>query len=489
MTQWPLLGSPQVAIQPHGFFRSLRRNPEVKERGVVFRDTLELIGNTPIVEVKRFGIEPCRIFLKLENMNPSGAIKDRIGLSMIEAAEREGRLKKGSTIIEATAGNTGLGLALVAARKGYRLLLVIPDKMSHEKVACLKAMGAEIVMTRSDVGKGHPEYYQDYARRLSREIPDSFYVDQFNNPANPLAHETTTGPEIWEQMDHRVDAISLGVGSAGTIKGLTNFFKKVHPDIEFILADPEGSVLVDYVQTGAFGQAGSWRVEGIGEDFIPSQADFSLVKKAYSVTDKEAFLILRDLLRREGILAGSSTGVLIAAAIRYAREQTVAKNIVTFVCDSGNKYLSKVYNDYWLFEQGLSDREEAGDLRDLITRSYSSRSVISVRPGDAVAVAYSKMKLYDISQIPVIESGLVKGIIDESDILLALEDLDANKFDDEVSRHMTADLEVLNPKDTLASLVSILKKGYTAIIMDNEQFYGVVTKIDLINYLNRKRDL
>jgi cystathionine beta-synthase len=263
----------------------------------------------------------------------------------------------------------------------------------------------------------------------------------------------------------------------------------VHPGVDFILADPEGSVLADYVKRREFGKAGSWRVEGIGEDFVPSQADFSLVKKAYSISDKEAFLTLRDLLRREGILAGSSTGVLVAAAIRYAREQTTSKNIVTFVCDSGNKYLSKVYNDYWLMEQGLLDRKESGDLRDLITRTYSSHSVITVSPQDAVAVAYSKMKLYDISQIPVIESGKVIGLIDESDILLALEDLDANKFEDKVSQHMTADLEVLSPEDSLSSLVTILKKGYTAIIMDKKQFYGVVTKIDLLNYLKRKRDL
>ena len=455
----------------------------------VYHDVLELIGHTPILEVKSFDVGLCRLFLKLENLNPSGAIKDRIGLSMIEAAEKAGKLRKGSTIIEATAGNTGLGLALVAARKGYRLLLVIPDKMSQEKIACLKAMGAEIVMTRSDVEKGHPEYYQDYALRLSREIPDSYYIDQFNNPANPKAHETSTGPEIWEQMDHRVDAISVGVGSAGTIRGLTDFFKKVHPGIELILADPQGSVLVDYVATQKIGKAGSWRVEGIGEDFVPSQADFSLVKKAYSVSDKEAFLILRDLLRREGILAGSSTGVLIAAAIRYAREQTSPKNIVTFVCDSGNKYLSKVYNDHWLLEQGLLDRKEEGDLRDLITRAYSSRDVVTIGPQDVIATAYAKMKLYDISQIPVVEKGKVCGIIDESDILLALEDLDANKFDHKVSQYMTSDLEVLDPKDDLSALVAILKKGYTAIIVDKDQFYGVVTRIDLLNYLKRKRDL
>ena len=456
---------------------------------MIHHDILELIGHTPIVEVKSFDVAPCRLFLKLENLNPSGAIKDRVGLSMIEAAEHQGKIQKGCTLIEATAGNTGLGLALVAARKGYRLLLVIPDKMSQEKVSCLRAMGAEIVLTRSDVEKGHPEYYQDYALRLSKEIPNSFFVDQFNNPANPLAHETTTGPEIWEQMDHHVDAISVGVGSAGTIRGLSNFFKKAHPGIEFILADPEGSVLVDYVKTAKFGSAGSWRVEGIGEDFIPAQADFSLVRKAYSISDKEAFLILRDLLRKEGILAGSSTGVLIGAAIRYAKEQTLPKNIVTFVCDSGNKYLSKIFNDYWLLDQGLLDRQEEGDLRDLITRTYSTNSVVTVRPQDSLATAYSRMKLYDISQVPVVENGKVVGIIDESDVLLALEDLDTQKFEEKVSKYMTADLEVLTPKNDLKDLVAILKKGYTAIIMDKKHFYGVVTKIDLLNYLKRKRDL
>ncbi len=455
---------------------------------MVFRDILELIGHTPMIEVKSFDLGVSRLFLKLENMNPTGSIKDRIGLSMIEAAENQGKLQKGCTLIEATAGNTGMGLALVAARKGYRLLLVIPDKMSQEKVSCLKAMGAEIIMTRSDVEKGHPEYYQDYALRLSREIPGAFYIDQFNNPANPLAHETGTAPEIWEQMGGQIDAISVGVGSAGTIRGLTDFFKRTHPEIEFILADPAGSILADFVNLGSFASAGSWRVEGIGEDFVPSQADFSLVKKAYSITDTEAFLIVRDLLRDEGILAGSSTGVLVAAAIRYAREQEEPRNIVTFVCDSGNKYLSKVFNDHWMFEQGLLDREETGDLRDLIARKHSSRDVITISPDDTLAVAYSRMKMYDISQLPVYDKETVRGIIDESDILLALEGLDSGRFDDRVADHMSTDLDVLDPSDSLESLVAVLKKGYTAIVMDGAQFYGIVTRIDVFNYLKRKRD-
>jgi len=260
---------------------------------MTYSNTLELIGNTPIVEVQCFNVKESSLFLKLENQNPGGSIKDRIGLAMIEDAEKRGKIKPGDTLIEATAGNTGLGLALVAAKKGYRLLLVIPDKMSREKIRHLKAMGAQIVMTRSDVDKGHPDYYQDYAKRLSTEIPNAYYIDQFNNPANPLAHETSTGPEIWQQLTHQVDAVVVGVGSGGTIGGLTRFFAKVNQKLEIVLADPQGSVLVDYVKNGPLGKAGSWLVEGIGEDFIPSQADFSLVKNAYTISDEESFQTCR----------------------------------------------------------------------------------------------------------------------------------------------------------------------------------------------------
>lgn len=319
-----------------------------------YKNSLDLIGNTPIVEIGCFDTGLCRLFLKLENQNPSGSIKDRIGKSIIETAEQDGRLKPGATLIEATAGNTGLGLALVALKKGYKLTLVIPDKMSSEKIAHLKALGAEIVMTRSDVAKGHPEYYQDYALRLSQEISNSFFVNQFCNPANPLAHTLTTGPEIWEQMNGEVDTIVVGVGSGGTLRGLTNYFKTKLEPPEFVLADPKGSILADYVTTGKHDEPGSWFVEGIGEDFVPELCDFSLVKAAYTITDAEAFATIRMLLKREGILAGTSSGVLIAAAIRYARQQTAAKNIVTFVCDTGNKYLSKVFNDDWMRERGFN---------------------------------------------------------------------------------------------------------------------------------------
>src|ERR1044072_7321539 len=260
---------------------SSRRRPQI----------LSLIGDTPLVEVTQLDTGPCQLYLKLENQNPGGSIKDRIALSMIEAAEYEGKLRPGGTVVEATAGNTGLGLALVAGAKGYRVVLVIPDKMSQEKISHVKALGAEVRITRSDVTRGHPEYYQDVAAGLAQEIPGGFYVNQFGNPANPLAHERTTGPEIWEQMRHDVDAIVVGVGSGGTLTGLGRFFNRVKPrrGIEMILADPKGSVLYEYVKSGKMKQAGSWAVEGIGEDFIPEILDMLLVTDAYEISDEERF--------------------------------------------------------------------------------------------------------------------------------------------------------------------------------------------------------
>lgn len=315
---------------------------------------IDLIGNTPLVKVEHFDTGLSNLYLKLESSNPGGSIKDRIGLSMITEAEKSGKIGPGSVLVEATAGNTGLGLALVASVKGYKTILVIPDKMSLEKILHLKAMGAQVIITRSDVNKGHPEYYQDLAERIARETPNAFYINQFENPANPYAHETTTGPEIFRQLNSKVDAVVCGIGSSGTLTGLTHYFQRVQPDVEMIVADPQGSIIGDYIGHGSFGKAGSWLVEGIGEDFIPAIADFSLTKKAYTISDEESFTTARSLLRKEGILAGSSSGTLIAAAIRYCREQQRPKNVVTFVCDTGNKYLKKMYDDQWMLDHGFN---------------------------------------------------------------------------------------------------------------------------------------
>src|SRR5437868_3371874 len=250
---------------------------------------LDLIGNTPLVEVTRIDRGPCRLFLKLESANPSGSLKDRPARTMVEAAEADGRLKSGGTIVEATAGNTGLGLALVGAQKGYRTVLVVPDKMSREKILHARAMGAEVVLTRSDVGKGHADYYQDLAQTITQRTAGAVYVNQFENPANPQAHEATTGPELLQQMQGDVDAIVVGVGSGGTLTGIGRFMRNASPKTEMVLADPVGSVLAPYVNSGETIEAGSWTVEGIGEDFVPPNADLSLVRTAYSITDQESF--------------------------------------------------------------------------------------------------------------------------------------------------------------------------------------------------------
>lgn len=315
---------------------------------------LDLIGRTPLLRLNHLDTGRCELLLKLENQNPGGSIKDRVALSMIEHAERSGKLQPGGTIIEATAGNTGLGLALIATQKGYPLILVVPDKMSQEKIFHLRALGVDVRLTRSDVTKGHPEYYQDYALRLAADIPGSYYIDQFSNPANPLAHTTGTAVELWEQTGGHIDAIVVGVGSGGTLGGLQQFFHQHSPQTEFVLADPCGSILADVVEHGHHGEVGSWLVEGIGEDFVPGLANFKQVKHAYRISDREAFITARELLTHEGVLAGSSTGTLLAAALRYCQAQSTPKRVVTFACDSGNKYLSKMFNDQWLSQQNLA---------------------------------------------------------------------------------------------------------------------------------------
>src|ERR1700724_3821447 len=446
---------------------------------------LSMIGETPLVEITQFDTGSCQLFLKLENQNPTGSIKDRIALSMIEAAEYEGKLQPGGTVIEATAGNTGLGLALVAAAKGSRVVLLIPDKMSQEKISHVKALGAEVRIARSDVTRGHPEYYQDVAARLAEEIPGAFYVNQFGNPANPLAHERTTGPEIWEQMRHDVDAIVVGVGSGGTLTGLGRFFNRVKPrrGIEMILADPTGSVLYEYVKTGKLVESGSWAVEGIGEDFVPEIADMSFVTDAFEIDDEESFATARELLRKEGILGGSSTGTLVAGALRYCRQQTKPKRVGSFVADTGNKYLSKMYNDFWMAEQGFIHLSPHCYLSDFISHRYEAGEVISVGPADTLLTAFKRMRQADVSQVPVLdEKGRAMGILDESDLLVKVH-RNSTHFNDPVKTAMTDKLETLPPTAKINDLLEVFDRGRVAIVMENDKFLGLITRTDLLSYL------
>jgi cystathionine beta-synthase len=451
-----------------------------------YGNVLEMIGNTPLMAVRRLDTGPCELFLKLENQNPGGSIKDRVGLYLIQAAEASGAIKPGTTLIEATAGNTGLGLALVAAQKGYRLLLVIPDKMSQEKIFHLRAMGAEVMMTRSDVSKGHPEYYRDVAERLAREIPNSYFVNQFGNPANAQAHEETTAPEIWEQMDHKLDAVVCGAGTGGTLAGLTHYFARTAPQVELVLADPAGSGLASYATTGRLPEKMTpWLVEGIGGDSVPPVGDFSRVRHTYSIPDAEAFRTCRELLAREGIIAGTSTGTLLAAALRYCRAQQQPRRVVSFVCDSGNKYLSKVYNDYWMLDQGFIEREHLGDLRDLIARRHSERAAVTVNSTETVMAAYRRMKLYDVSQVPVMQDGRIVGIVDEEDILLEVVANPAH-FNEPVARAMASHLVTVTVDAPMTQLMEIFRHGMVAIVVHDNEFQGLITRIDLLNWLRRR---
>ena len=437
--------------------------------GPVYSSVLEGIGNTPMLKTSKLETGNCTLYLKLEANNPGGSIKDRIGVSMIDAAEADGRLKPGGTLVEATAGNTGLALALVAAQKGYKCIIVVPDKMAQEKIFHLRALGADVRLTRSDVGKGHPEYYQDMAERISRE-EGGFYVNQFGNAANPQSHFEKTGPEIFGQLDGQVDAIIAGVGSAGTITGLSKFFKEKKPDTDIVLADPKGSILADYINTGKMpNDVGSWYVEGIGEDFIPDIADFSHIKKAYAISDKESFDAARELLRKEGVLGGSSSGTLLAAALKYCREQTTPKNVVAFVCDRGDKYLSKMYNDYWMLDHGFITRPATGDLTDIITRRHSDRATVTVKPEDSLIAAYGKMKLYDISQLPVLDdAGAITGLLDEEDLLFAVV-RNREKFQDPVKSAMTYRVETVDAKSDIQNLLPVFAKGHVACRVERRQ--------------------
>jgi cystathionine beta-synthase len=349
-------------------------------------------------------------------------------------------------------------------------------------------MGAEVVLTRSDVAKGHPDYYQDLAKRLADEMDDAFFVNQFGNPANPRAHEEVTGPEIWRQMEGRLDAIVLGVGSSGTVTGLSRYFAREAPHVELVLADPQGSILAEYINEGRLStKSSSWLVEGIGEDFLPTISDFTRVSKAYSIEDRESFLVGRELLVREGILGGSSTGTLVAAALKYCREQSSPKRVLTFACDTGNRYLSKMYNDFWMRDQGFIVSESHGDLRDLIARPFESHDTVTIGPDEPLANAYTRMKLYDVSQLPVVEDDRLLGIIDESDLLLAVAE-SSRRFRDPVRNAMVTELTEIDVHEPVTALMPIFDRDYVAIVKDGERFLGLITRVDLLHYLRRKAD-
>jgi len=477
---------PQAARSQHA------ADPVQTPAGLVYHDVLDMIGKTPMLEVKNLDTGPCRLFLKMELANPAGSIKDRIGLWMIEAAERDGRIDPSAdpppTLVEGTAGNTGIALALVAGQRGYKLIVVMPDKMSQGKIRHLRAMGADVRLTRSDVQKGDPEYYQDVAERIAKETPNSLYVNQFFNDDNTRAHYESTGPEIIEQIravtGEDPGAFVCGVGSGGTLTGVGRALKENNPDTKVLIADPLGSIIEPLVNRGEHIDARTWRVEGMGEDFVPGVCDLSVADAAYAIPDKESYDTARDLLRAEGILTGSSTGCLLAAALRFCREQTEPTTVVTLACDQGAKYLDKVFSEPHLLEEGLSDRETRGDLRDLIPLRHDLGEGASLKPAETVRQAFRALRTHNLPALPVADperAGALLGELSERDILAALES-DPAVFDKPVSSIVNPHTATLPCSASHEDLAAKLRDHERCHIMDDAGAYlGAVPRYMLIN--------
>ena len=452
-----------------------------------FHETiLSAIGHTPLVRLNRVGAGVSSpIFAKVESLNPGGSVKDRVGAAMIEAAEQEGFLAPGGTIVEATAGNTGVGLALAAAVKGYRMIAVMPDKMSEDKVSLLRAYGAEVVVTPTNVPPDSPESYNGVADRLAREIPGAWRPNQFENPRNPFAHATTTGPEIWEDTEGQVEVFVADMGTGGTISGVARFLKRKNPGITIVGADPEGSIL-------SGDSPRSYKVEGIGEDFIPKTFNRQIVDEMVRVSDKESFNTARRLAREEGILAGGSSGTALAAALKYARRLPQPRTIVVLLPDTGRNYLSKMYSDRWMQENGFwEDRARPRQVvGEILSGKTQQPTLISVSPQDKLGRAIALMEVHSISQLPVVEQDRVVGSINESAIMKVLHDgLDvANQA---VGAVMGQPLPMLDVQTDAAEAYRLLLAGAPGVIVTfgaEKRGIGVVTRSDLISQWVRRED-
>jgi cystathionine beta-synthase len=448
---------------------------------------LEIIGNTPMVRLQRVGrgLKPL-LLAKLEYLNPGGSVKDRIGIRMLEAAEREGRIKPGGTVIEGTSGNTGMGLALAAAIKGYQCIFTMPDKMSQEKIDALRALGAEVIVTPTQVDHHDARSYHSVAHRLSREIPNSVFPNQYQNPANADAHYEATGPEIWEQTEGRVTHAVIGVGTGGTITGVARFLKEKNPAIRIIGADPVGSIFAEMFQTGRKPQPQPYKVEGIGQDEMPGNVDFSVIDEIHAVRDKDAFLRTRLLARTEGIFAGGSAGAALHVALTVAEGLTENDVVVVIIPDSGTRYLSKIYNDNWMKENQFLEpaiQVRAGQVvREKVRRT---KDLVSVPLGITVEDAVNLMREHDISQVPVIEGGQCVGSISEARILDILVS-DAKARRKPVVEYMEKPFPVVSDEASLTEVAQRMDRETPAILVKHQGGYDIITKSDLISFLTRK---
>ncbi len=453
----------------------------------ISKNILETIGNTPLVRLNKVvGNISSLIAAKLEFMNPGGSVKDRIGFYLIEQAEKRGELKPGGTIVEATSGNTGMALALAGAIKGYKLIFVIPDKMSKEKINTLRAFGAKVVITPTNVAPEDPRSYYSVAKRLAEVTPNAFYANQYHNPDNPEAHYKLTGPEIWKQTDGTIDALVLGVGTGGTMTGVARYLKEKKPEIHIVGVDPEGSVFFDFFHHKKKTEPHTYLIEGIGEDFFPSTTDLTLMTHMIRVNDKESYQMARALLIKEGIFVGSSGGAAVVGAIKYANTLKKPENIVVILPDSGSRYLTKLFNDQWIQDQGLWEgiAKPYGVVEDLIHKRFDQGEVIFATMKDTIGLAIEKMSKSGVSQLPVLDGKQIIGLVTESDVLapMARGEVAAT---DSVTIIMKTDLRTLDAHENIDALLKVFEQNEIAIVKKHGDFVGLITKIDFIKYLGQ----
>jgi cystathionine beta-synthase len=452
------------------------------------KDILDVVGNTPLVRLNRIaqGVRPTML-AKLEYLNPGGSVKDRIGIAMLEAAEKEGRIKPGGTIIEGTSGNTGMGLALAAAIKGYRCIFTMPDKMSQEKIDALRALGAEVIVTPTEVEHDDPRSYHSVARRLSREIPNSIYPNQYENPANTDAHYKTTGPEIWEQTGGKVTHVVIGVGTGGTITGVARFLKEKNPDIRVVGADPVGSIFAEMFRTGRKPPVQPYKTEGIGQTELPGNVDFSVIDELYAVPDKNAFLLTRQLARSEGIFAGGSAGSALFAAFKAAEKLTENHVMVVIIPDSGTRYLSKIYNENWMREnQFLEPRITVTAGQVVHDKQRRAEQLVSVPLGITIEQAVNLMREHNISQVPVIEADEVVGSISETRILDILVS-DPVAKSKPVAEYMEKPFPVITEDASVEQIAHNIDHQTPAILVKRDTGFDIITKSDLIFFLTKQK--
>ena len=452
----------------------------------VYEDVVSLIGHTPIVRLNRMAKDlGATFYVKMEYLNPGSSVKDRIALQMILDAEEAGDLRPGGTIVECTSGNTGMGLAMVGAARGYRSVLVMPDKVSDEKIKSLRAFGARVVTTPTAVPPDDPRSYYCVARRIAEETPGGWLANQYQNPSNPKAHMNTTGPEIWEQMGSILDVVVIAAGTGGTITGVGRYLKGRKPEIQVVAVDPEGSVYYDYWRTGKVtDDVKGYKVEGFGEDFLPGTIDFKVIDEVVQVSDRECFLTARELTRLEGIFTGGSGGGAVCGAMKYARAHPDMKNILILVPDSGSRYLSKVFDDQWMRENSFLEVEsQLGTVGDLV--KSRNLQLVTAAPGDSVSAVIGLMKKHGISQVPVLEKGKLLGIIEEASLLKAMLE-DPATVDHPVADMVAHHYSLVDTARPVSELASICARGHVALVQDEGEITAIVTNIDLIDYLSSR---